>query len=220
MVNIGNDWDELLKNEFEKEYYKNLRNFLKLEYKNKRIYPDMYDIFNALKFTSYENTKVVILGQDPYIKKGEAHGLSFSVKKGVKIPPSLVNVYKELKSDLDIDMESHGELTKWAEQGVLLLNTTLTVEEGKSASHKGKGWEKFTDKIIELLNKKDRPIVFLLWGNHAKAKSALISNEHHLILKAAHPSPLAGGAYFGSRHFSKTNEFLQNNNLPVIDWKN
>lgn len=220
MINIGNDWDELLKEEFTKEYYLKLREFLKHEYSNKIIYPKMNDIFNALKYTSYEDTKVVILGQDPYIKEGEAHGLSFSVKKGVRIPPSLNNIFKEIKTDLNIDMDNHGELTKWAEQGVLLLNTTLTVEQGKSASHKGRGWEIFTNKIIEILNEKEEPIVFLLWGNPAKEKANLITNKKHLVLMAAHPSPLARGAYFGSKHFSKTNEFLKNNNKNVIDWKN
>ena len=168
MVNIDNKWDEILKEEFKKEYYKNLRRFLITEYKTRVIYPDMYSIFNALKYTSYEDVKVVILGQDPYHEKGQAHGLSFSVMKGVKHPPSLVNIYKELKSDLGIDMPSHGYLKKWADQGVLLLNTCLTVREHEANSHKGKGWEIFTDKVIEFLNKREQPIVFILWGANAR----------------------------------------------------
>ncbi len=220
MVNIGNDWDELLKVEFESQYYLDLREFLKYEYSNGVVYPDMNDIFNAFKYTSYKNTRVVILGQDPYINENEAHGLSFSVKHGVKTPPSLKNVYKEIEEDLNIKMDNHGNLQKWAEQGVLLLNTTLTVRKKQSASHKGHGWETFTDNVIKLLNNKDEPIVFLLWGNPAKAKAELITNKNHLVLMAAHPSPLARGAFFGSKHFSQTNEFLEKNKLEPIDWQN
>ncbi len=180
----------------------------------------MYDIFNAFKYTSYKDVKVVILGQDPYINENQAHGLSFSVQRGVVAPPSLKNIYKEIKDDIGIDMDNHGELTAWARQGVLLLNTTLTVRERKSNSHKGQGWEIFTDNVIKLLNEKEEPIVFLLWGNHAKSKESLITNNKHFILKASHPSPLAGGAFFGCKHFSKTNEFLKNNGTNVIDWHN
>ncbi len=220
MVHIGNDWDELLKDEFEKEYYIKLREFLKAEYNNFTIYPHMNDIFNAFKYTSYENTKVVILGQDPYINENEAHGLSFSVKHGVKTPPSLKNVYKEIEADIGITMDNHGNLEKWAKQGILLLNTTLTVRSKSSASHKGNGWEIFTDNVIKKLNDKKEPIVFLLWGNPAKAKAELITNKNHLVLLSAHPSPLARGAFFGSKHFSKTNEFLAKNNMDIIDWHN
>ncbi|MFV0425003.1 MAG: uracil-DNA glycosylase [Bacilli bacterium] len=220
MIKIGNDWDEILEKEFSKEYYLNLRQFLKEEYKTQTIYPNMYDIYNAFKYSSFKKTKVVILGQDPYINENQAHGLSFSVKKGVKTPPSLKNIYKEIKTDIGIDMDDHGELTNWANQGILLLNTTLTVRAKKSFSHKGKGWEKFTDNIIQKLNEKKEPVVFLLWGNHAKSKEKLITNPNHLILKAAHPSPLAGGAFFGCKHFSQTNKFLKSNNILPIDWHN
>ncbi len=220
MVHIGNDWDELLKDEFESSYYLQLREFLKEEYSKYTIYPHMNDIFNAFKYTSYENTKVVILGQDPYINENEAHGLSFSVKHGVKTPPSLKNVYKEIEGDLGITLDNHGNLEKWAKQGVLLLNTTLTVRSKSSASHKGNGWETFTDNVIKIINQKKEPVVFLLWGNPAKAKAELITNKNHLVLLAAHPSPLARGAFFGSKHFSKTNEFLTKNNQEIIDWHN
>ncbi len=220
MVSIGNDWDNFLEEEFQSEYYLKLRAFLKKEYSNYKVYPDMYDIFNAFKYTSYKDTKVVILGQDPYINEGEAHGLSFSVKKNIKIPPSLKNVFKEIEDDIQITMDNHGNLEKWATQGVLLLNTTLTVRSKRSGSHKGNGWETFTDKVIKLLNDKSEPIVFLLWGNPAKAKAPLITNKIHCVLKAAHPSPLARGAYFGSKHFSKTNKFLVDSGYSPIDWHN
>ncbi len=220
MVNIGNEWDELLKDEFEKDYYLNLRSFLAKEYKEQRIYPDMYDIFNALKYTSYNDVKAVILGQDPYHGFGQAHGLCFSVKKGVKKPPSLVNIFKEIKSDLNIDEPDHGELTQWAKQGVLLLNTTLTVREASPNSHKGKGWEIFTDRVIELLNKREKPIVFILWGSNARSKKAIITNPIHKILETVHPSPLSAyGGFFGCKHFSQTNEFLKQNGLTEIDWE-
>ena len=220
MVNIGNEWDELLKEEFEKDYYLNLRSFLATEYKNNRIYPDMYDIFNALKYTSYNDVKVVILGQDPYHGEGQAHGLCFSVKKGVKKPPSLVNIYKEIESDIGVKMPEHGELTDWAKQGVLLLNTTLTVREATPNSHKGKGWEIFTDKVIELLNKREKPIVFILWGSNARSKKAIITNPIHKILETVHPSPLSAyGGFFGCKHFSQTNEFLKQNGLAEINWE-
>ena len=220
MVNIGNEWDELLKEEFEKDYYLNLRSFLATEYKKMRIYPDMYDIFNALKYTSYNDVKVVILGQDPYHGEGQAHGLCFSVKKGVKKPPSLVNIYKEIESDIGVKMPEHGELTDWAKQGVLLLNTTLTVREATPNSHKGKGWEIFTDKVIELLNKREKPIVFILWGSNARSKKAIITNPIHKILETVHPSPLSAyGGFFGCRHFSQANEFLRQNGLAEINWE-
>lgn len=220
MVNFENDWDELLKDEFTQDYYLNLRTFLAKEYREKHIYPDMYDIFNALKYTAYNDVKAVILGQDPYHGFGQAHGLCFSVKKGVKKPPSLVNIFKEIESDLGIIPPPHGELTDWANQGVLLLNTTLTVREGSPNSHKGKGWEIFTDKIISLLNERQKPIVFILWGANARSKKALITNPAHKILETVHPSPLsAHGGFFGCKHFSKTNDFLKENNIPEIDWQ-
>jgi len=218
MVNINNDWDELLKDEFTQDYYLKLREFLKEAYSTKTVYPDKNDIFNALKLTSYANVKAVILGQDPYINKGEAHGLSFSVLPGAKIPPSLRNIFKELNEDLGCTIPKSGSLVKWAEQGVLLLNTVLTVFEKKSRSHAGAGWEKFTTAVLEKLNEHEKPIVFLLWGKDAHAKAKLITNSAHLVLQAAHPSPLANGAYFGSRHFSKTNEFLEKNGISPIDW--
>ena len=220
MVNIGNEWDELLKEEFEKDYYLNLRSFLATEYKKQRIYPDMYDIFNALKYTSYNDVKVVILGQDPYHGFGQAHGLCFSVKKGVKKPPSLVNIFKEIESDIGVKMPEHGELTHWAKQGVLLLNTTLTVREASPNSHKGKGWEIFTDKVIELLNNRQKPIVFILWGSNARSKKAIITNPIHKILETVHPSPLSAyRGFFGCKHFSTANEFLRRTGQKPIDWQ-
>lgn len=219
-VNIGNDWDNLLKEERDKPYYKNLRKFLIFEYKHYNIYPDMYDLFNALKYVSYENTKVVILGQDPYHGWGQAHGFSFSVKKDVPIPPSLLNIYKELHDDLGLFIPDNGDLTKWARQGVLLLNTVLTVRKKSPNSHRGRGWEILTDRIIELLNKRDKPMVFILWGANAKSKERLISNKNHLILKSVHPSPLSAyRGFFGSKVFSKTNEFLRANHMEEIDWQ-
>ncbi len=220
MVKLNNEWDELLKEEFNKEYYLKLRKFLKEEYSAKKIYPDMNNIFNALKYTSYSDVKAVILGQDPYHGEGQAHGLCFSVLKGVTPPPSLKNIYKEIKNDLGIEQPSHGELTSWAEQGVLLLNATLTVREATPNSHKGKGWEIFTDKIIELLNEREKPMVFLLWGGNARAKKNLITNPSHKILEAPHPSPLSAyNGFFGCGHFSKTNSFLAQNNIKPINWQ-
>lgn len=219
-VNIGNDWDNLLKEERDKPYYKNLRKFLISEYKHYNIYPDMYDLFNALKYVSYEDTKVVILGQDPYHGRGQAHGFSFSVKEDVPIPPSLLNIYKELNNDLGLFIPNNGNLTKWAKQGVLLLNTVLTVREKSPNSHRGKGWEILTDRIIELLNKRNKPMVFILWGANAKSKERLITNKNHLILKSVHPSPLSAyRGFFGSKVFSRTNEFLRANNMDEIDWQ-
>ena len=220
MVNIGNSWDEVLKGEFDKEYYLKLREFLKSEYGTRIIYPNMYHIFNALKFTAYEDVKAVILGQDPYHQPGQAHGLCFSVQKGVQIPPSLVNIYKELESDLGIKPASHGNLESWAQNGVLLLNTVLTVRQNQANSHKGKGWEIFTDRVIELLNQRQQPMVFILWGNNAKAKEKLITNPNHLIIKSAHPSPLSAHyGFWGGKYFSRTNEFLESTGQEPIDWR-
>lgn len=221
MVNIGNDWDNYLKCEFESEYYLKIRSFLKQEYFKKTVYPDMYDIFNALKFTSYSDCKIVLLGQDPYHGEGQAHGLSFSVKPGIKIPPSLVNIYKELSTDIKgFYIPNNGYLTKWAKQGVLLLNASLTVVAGNANSHSKIGWQIFTDNIIKILNEREKPLVFLLWGNNAIRKEQLITNKHHLILKAAHPSPLsAHNGFFGCRHFSKANEFLEKNGVKPVDWQ-
>ena len=220
MVHIGNDWDDLLKNEFEKDYYLRLRGILAAEYKKYRVFPDMYDIYNAFKYTSYANAKVVIIGQDPYHEYGQAHGLSFSVKKGVPIPPSLQNIYKELESDLGILPPHHGDLSSWAKQGVLLLNATLTVREGMANSHAGLGWKIFTDRVISLLNESSSPIVFLLWGANARQKAEMITGKHHLILTSPHPSPLsAHRGFFGSRPFSKINCFLSANGREPIDWR-
>lgn len=219
MVNLGNDWDTLLNEEFSKEYYLSLREFLKEEYKTQTVYPSMYDIFNALKYTSYKDTKVVILGQDPYHGPGQAHGLCFSVKRGVQLPPSLQNIFKELKSEYGLDIPECGELTDWAKQGVLMLNTTLTVRRGAPQSHKGKGWERFTDEVIKIVNNKETPVVFMLWGGNARAKKALITNPKHLVLECAHPSPLsAWNGFFGCRHFLLANEFLSQSGYSEIDW--
>lgn len=220
MVYIGNEWDELLKYEFKKEYYLKLREILKREYSSRIIYPSMYDIFNALKYTSYSDVKAVILGQDPYHGAGQAHGLCFSVQKGVPKPPSLVNIFKELESDLGFNIPKDGILTYWAKNGVLLLNTALTVRAGQANSHKGIGWEIFTDKVISLLNERQKPVVFLLWGANARSKKSIITSPNHLILEAAHPSPLSAyNGFFGCKHFSKTNEFLISNGIEPIDWK-
>jgi len=220
MVKFGNDWDELLKDEFKKEYYLKLREFLKREYSTKVVYPDMYKIFEALKLTAYKDVKVVILGQDPYHGENQAHGLAFSVQKGVDIPPSLLNIYKELADDLGCYIPNNGYLEHWAKQGVLLLNTSLTVVANRPNSHRNKGWEIFTDAIIQLLNKKDSPVVYLLWGNNAKSKEKYLTNPKHLVLTAAHPSPLsADRGFFGCRHFSKANRFLREHGLEEIDWQ-
>ena len=217
---LKNDWNELLKDEFSKDYYLSLREFLKNEYTTKIIYPNKYDIFNALHYTSYKDVKVVILGQDPYHGPNQAHGLSFSVSPGVKIPPSLLNIYKELNSDLGCYIPNNGYLKKWADQGVLLLNTSLTVRAGEANSHKNKGWEIFTDKIISLINEQTDPVVFLLWGNNAINKKKLITNKQHLILSSTHPSPLsASRGFFGSKPFSKINKFLISVNKAPIDWQ-
>ena len=219
MVKFGNDWDEILADEWQKPYYLELRQFLKKEYGAYRVYPDMNDIFNALKLTSFEDTRVVIIGQDPYHGYGQAHGLCFSVKKGVAPPPSLKNIYKELNSDTGFQIPNHGELTSWAKQGVLLLNNVLTVREGCPNSHKGKGWEIFTDRVISELNQKETPVVFLLWGANAQKKAEIITNPIHKKLISVHPSPLsANRGFFGCRHFSKTNKILRENGLKEIDW--
>ena len=220
MVNIGNDWDGILKDEFSKPYYLQLRAFLKKEYSTRRISPDMYDIFNALKYTSFEDTKVVIIGQDPYHGAGQAHGLCFSVKPGIEPPPSLKNIFEELRSDLGITVPEHyGYLTSWAKQGVLMLNSVLTVREGQANSHKGKGWEIFTDRVISELNRKQTPVVFLLWGAAARNKGELITNKLHKKLISVHPSPLSAyGGFFGCRHFSKANGILVSSGQKPIDW--
>lgn len=220
MVNFGNSWDQVLAGEFDKPYYLNLRQFLINEYRTRTIYPGMYDIFNAMKLTPYENVRAVIIGQDPYHGEGQAHGLCFSVRKGIKPPPSLVNIFKEIKDDTGIDnMGRHGQLTKWAESGVLLLNAVLTVQAGNAGSHRGKGWETLTDTIISKLNERPEPLVFILWGSFARSKKALVTAPQHLVLEAAHPSPLSAyNGFFGCRHFSKTNEFLSQRGLPPIDW--
>lgn len=219
MVNLGNEWDALLKDEFEKPYYLKLREFLKQEYSTRRIYPNMYDIFNALKHTSYSDVKAVIIGQDPYHGLGQAHGFCFSVREGIQTPPSLVNIYKEMESDLGIKPPSGGTLTRWADNGVLLLNNVLTVRAGQANSHRGVGWEYFTDRVIELLDQREQPVVFILWGSNAKEKAKIIKNKHHCILTAAHPSPLSAyNGFFGCRHFSKTNEFLTEHGMEPIDW--
>lgn len=215
MVHLGNSWDALLADQFQAPYYLELRAFLKAEYRSRRIYPPMEDIFNALRQTPYEKVKAVILGQDPYHQPGQAHGMCFSVRKGVEPPPSLKNIFKELQAELGIEPPSHGELTQWVEEGVLLLNTVLTVRESAPASHRGQGWEILTDRIIELLNQRPEPIVFFLWGSHARAKKSLITGAQHLILESAHPSPLSAyNGFFGCGHFKKANEFLKD----PIDW--
>ena len=219
MISFGNDWDKLLEDEFKKDYYLALREFLKSEYSSARIYPPMNDIYNALKYTSFGDTRVVILGQDPYHGAGQAHGLCFSVQPGVKFPPSLQNIFKELATEYGMATPMTGELTGWAKQGVLLLNTTLTVREGLPQSHKGRGWETLTDRIISIINEKSEPVVFILWGGNARTKKALITNKNHLILECAHPSPLSAYAgFFGCNHFKLANEFLKKSNLPQIDW--
>ncbi len=220
MVHFGNDWDQIMEGEFEQPYYLELRQFLINEYKTQMIYPNMYDIYNAMKHTPYSKVRAVIIGQDPYHGPNQAHGLCFSVRKGVAPPPSLVNIFKEIRDDLGIDnLHKHGELTRWADSGVLMLNTVLTVRAGQAGSHRGKGWETLTDSIIRRLNDRTEPIVFILWGANAKTKQALITAPQHLVLTAAHPSPLSAyNGFFGCRHFSKTNEFLRNHGMAEIDW--
>lgn len=217
---IGNDWDDILGEEFDKDYYQNLRKFLDEEYTNKTIYPSKQDLYNALRLTPYKDVKVVILGQDPYHEPGQAHGLAFSVNKEIQIPPSLINIYKEMKDDIGTFIPNNGYLISWTKQGILLLNSVLTVEAHKANSHKGKGWEVLTDFIISKLDKKDEPVVFILWGRNARDKKALITNPKHLIIESAHPSPLSAyNGFFGSKPFSKTNKFLTKNNKAPINWQ-
>lgn len=219
MVSLGNDWDNILKDEWEKPYYKNLRAFLKSEYSTKTVYPNMNNIFNALKMCSFEDTKVVIIGQDPYHGPGQAHGLCFSVMDGVTPPPSLKNIFKELNSDIGRPIDNNGNLEKWAKQGVLLLNAVLTVRESEPTSHKNMGWEIFTDRVIEELNRKQTPVVFLLWGAYAQKKAEIINNPIHKKLCSVHPSPLsASRGFLGCKHFSKANEILANNGIDIIEW--
>ena len=220
MFEIKNDWGPLLAPEMEKEYFLRLREFLEKEYREQTVYPPEDCIFSALNLSSYEQTKVVIIGQDPYHQPGQAHGLCFSVNPGVQIPPSLKNIYKEQESDLGIVQPPHGYLSDWAEQGVLLLNATLTVRDSQPQSHKGKGWEEFTDRIISLLNEREKPICFILWGANAKAKMELITNPEHFILTGAHPSPLSAyNGFFGGKYFSRANRFLTETGQKPIEWK-
>ncbi|MDQ1909795.1 uracil-DNA glycosylase [Paenibacillus sp. GD4] len=219
-VDLGNDWSALLQEEFQMPYYLELREFLKKEYSQQTIYPSMHDIFNALRYTSYADTKVVILGQDPYHGPGQAHGLSFSVQPGIPLPPSLQNMLKELRDDLGCTMPDNGCLVPWAQQGVLLLNTVLTVREGQAASHKGKGWETFTDRIISLLNEREQPVIFILWGSHAQSKLGLITSGRHHVLKSVHPSPLsAHRGFFGSKPYSQANALLERMGRDKIEWQ-
>ena len=217
---LKNDWAEYLNEEFEKEYYQKLRNFLQDEYKTKTIYPDMFDIFNALHYTAYKDVKVVILGQDPYHGPKQAHGLSFSVQPGVAIPPSLLNIYKELQTDLDCFVPNNGYLKSWADQGVLLLNTSLTVIANKANSHQKIGWEKFTDRVIQVLNEREDPVIFILWGSNARSKKKYIDASRHYIIESVHPSPLSAyNGFFGSKPFSKTNALLEEMGKTPIDWQ-
>lgn len=215
-----NDWAFLLEEEFAKPYFQHLRSVLVKEYESQVVYPDQEDIYNALKLSSFKRTKVVIIGQDPYHGPGQAHGLSFSVKPGVGIPPSLKNIYKELQSDLGCTIPNHGYLVDWSKQGVLLLNAVLTVRAGEPNSHKALGWELFTDRVIERLNSRETPVVFILWGRFAQQKQKLITSAHHLIIKSPHPSPLsANKGFFGSKPFSQTNAFLREIGSEEIDWQ-
>jgi len=219
MVHLGNDWDDILKEEFQKEYYQKIRRILRSEYQKYRIFPDMHDIFNALKYTPFEKVKAVIIGQDPYHEIGQAHGLSFSVQKGIPLPPSLQNIYKELKSDLGIEPPAHGDLSSWAHEGVLLLNATLTVREGMANSHQSIGWQIFTDNVIRKMNEREKPCVFLLWGSHAIAKRKFIDESRHLVLTSPHPSPLSAyRGFFGCNHFIDANRFLAAKGMSPIDW--
>ncbi|MCI8494699.1 MAG: uracil-DNA glycosylase [Lachnospiraceae bacterium] len=217
---LENDWAEAVGEEFKKPYYSELYQFVKEEYSSKVIYPPADDIFNAMHLTPLSQVKVLILGQDPYHNEGQAHGLCFSVRPEVSIPPSLENIYKELKEDLGCEIPNHGYLVKWASQGVLMLNTVLTVRAHQAFSHQGKGWEQFTDAIIRAVNAQDRPVVYMLWGKPAQSKSSMLDNPKHLILKAPHPSPLSAyRGFFGCKHFSQANEFLKSNGVEPIDWQ-
>ncbi len=220
MVRIGNDWDAVLADEFKKDYYLKLRDFLKREYATKTVYPDMYSIFNALKLTPLSKVRAVILGQDPYHEPGQAMGLCFSVGDSTRLPPSLVNIYKELESDLGLPPSKSGDLSCWARQGVLLLNTVLTVRRGEANSHRRMGWEQLTDRIISCVNEKKEPVVFILWGREARSKKSLITTGRHLVIESAHPSPLSAYyGFFGSRPFSRANSFLEENGVQPIDWR-
>ena len=220
MVNLNNDWDEILKDEFEKEYYQKLRKFLITEYKSETIYPKMENIFSALKLTSYKDCKVLILGQDPYHGPNQAHGLAFSVNIGIKTPPSLQNMYKELRDELGLYVPNNGYLVPWAEQGILLLNTALTVRAGAANSHSKVGWEIFTDSIIKYLNDREDTVIFVIWGGNARKKKAFINTDRHYILEAAHPSPLsAHNGFFGCGHFKKINEILSSLGKKEINWQ-
>ncbi|MDR1703620.1 MAG: uracil-DNA glycosylase [Clostridiales bacterium] len=220
MIDLGNDWTELLSEEFEKDYYKEMRKRLAYEYKTQTVYPHMNDIFNALRYVARKDVKAVILGQDPYHGPGQAHGLSFSVQRGVTKPPSLVNIFKELQADLGISPPGHGELTAWAREGVLLLNAVLTVRAGAANSHANIGWQLFTDNVFKLLNDRSGTIVFMMWGKNAKAKEPLITNKNHRILTAAHPSPFsADGGFCGCRHFSRCNMLLEISGVEPVNWK-
>jgi len=216
---LNDSWWQQLKDEFNKPYYQELREMLKREYAEHTVYPEPNDIYNALHYTSYENVKVVILGQDPYHGPGQAHGLSFSVQPGVNPPPSLKNIFIELQNDIGADIPNHGSLVSWAKQGVLLLNTVLTVRRGQANSHKGKGWEQLTDSIIDVLNKRDKPVVFILWGRHAQMKKERIDTSKHFIIQSPHPSPFsARNGFFGSRPFSRANQYLEQIGDEPIDW--
>ena len=217
---IGNNWDTILKEEFEKEYFKELMKFVSQEYKNKTIYPKQNDVFNAFRYTDFDNVKVVILGQDPYHGPNQAEGLSFSVSNDVLKPPSLKNIFKELESDLKIPFPEHNSLKPWAKEGVLLLNAVLTVEEHNPTSHKNHGWETFTDDIIKIINNKKTPVVFILWGSYKKKKKSLITNPIHYVIESPHPSPFSAySGFFGSKPFSKTNDFLKSKGLKEINWR-
>ena len=219
MVHIGNSWDDILADEFKKEYYLKLREFLKYEYSHFTVYPDMHDIFNSLKYTPYENVKAVIIGQDPYHGPGQAHGLCFSVNDGVPFPPSLQNIFKEIHDDLGTPIPATGNLTRWAEQGVLMLNATLTVRAHQAGSHQRKGWEEFTDAAIRALAEKRKHLVFILWGSYAQKKGAFIDRNKHLVLTSVHPSPLSAyNGFFGNKHFSRTNDYLKTHGKTEIAW--
>ena len=221
MYRVKNSWDNYIGEEFQKDYFLKLSEFLTKEYDEKTIFPPKNYVFRALKDTDFDSVKVVILGQDPYHGMGQAHGLCFSVSKGIELPPSLKNIFKEISCEFDCKLGKHGDLSGWARQGVLLLNTCLTVRQGVANSHQGKGWEIFTDEVIKSLNKKPTQVVFMLWGANAKSKSSLISNPKHLVLQAAHPSPLSAyNGFFGCEHFKKCNDFLLNNMQTPIDWCN
>lgn len=220
MIDFGNSWNDVLDGEFDKPYYRALREFLKQEYSTREIYPPMYDIYNAFRYTDYNDVKIVIIGQDPYHGEGEAHGLAFSVRENIPIPPSLRNIYKELHNSLGCYIPNNGYLVKWAKQGVLLLNTALTVRKDMANSHRGKGWEIFTDEVIKKLNSRKKSVIFILWGNNAREKTALIDSSRHHILTSVHPSPLsASRGFFGCNHFAKANEILRSMNEEPIDWQ-